>query len=61
MDLKINFFKPQTNTLENPLHQTQNKSISSSFTTNENDVINNFIINEYLDQKSPSKWHYLGL
>lgn len=55
MDLKINFFKPQTDTLKNPLHQTQNKSISSSFTTNENDVINNFIINEYLDQKSPSK------
>lgn len=55
MSLKIHFFKKQTDILKNPLHQTNNKIISSSFTSNQNEIINNFIINQYLDQKSPSK------
>ncbi len=54
MDIQINFFK-DTKINKNPLRCENNISISSIFDYNSTDIISNFILNEYLEKKSPSK------
>ena len=54
MDIQINFFK-NNKINKNPLRCKNTITISGIFDYNSIDIISNFILNEYLEKKSPSK------